>query len=189
MLQTQHLSYVRSLDLSPVSEHLHTSHSVCFAIQDRLEVQRLKAARVALERRLSQLDASSDRRVGILAPFIPENERPWRDRIQSQRLEDESIAEVLRTDKTADMSMQWDLEANEETLNELKQELVNNCLRSHICSRDCWNAATSRLLTPAPQAFSCAESSVWSKKWSCPVGDAGQTTHSLVCKIRQHVDE
>lgn len=102
------------------------SFSCCHGcMQDRLEVQRLNAARVALERRLSQLDASTDRRAGILSPFVPENERPWRDRIESNSLK-QAIEEInLKTDPTADMSMQWDLEPNEETLKELKQEIVS----------------------------------------------------------------
>jgi len=42
-------------------------------------VARLQAARVALERRYSQLDASKDRRAGILSPFVPPTDRPWRE--------------------------------------------------------------------------------------------------------------
>lgn len=110
-----------------------TALKVSTCLQDRLEVQRLNAARVALERRLSQLDASSDRRAGILSPFVPENERPWRDRIESSALK-QAIEEInLKTDPTADMSMQWDLEPNEETLTELKQEIVS----FFICQRSC----------------------------------------------------
>ncbi len=98
---------------------------VLASMHDRLEVQRLNAARVALERRLSQLDASTDRRAGILSPFVPENDRPWRDRIESSALK-QAIEEInLKTDPTADVSMQWELEPNEETLTELKQEIVS----------------------------------------------------------------
>ena len=103
-------------------------------LQDRLEVQRLNAARVALERRLSQLDASIDRRAGILSPFVPENERPWRDRIESNALK-QAIEEMnLKTDPTADMSMHWELEPNEETLTELKQEIVSFQLCEEACN-------------------------------------------------------
>lgn len=70
----------------------------------------------------------SHRRVGILSPFIPENERPWRDRIQSTSLQETMAEEGLKTDPTADMSMQWDVEPNEETIIELQQELVSHSL-------------------------------------------------------------
>ena len=93
--------------------------------QDRLEVQRLNAARVALERRLSQLDASSDRREGNLSPFTPENDRPWRERLKSQPLKQSIEESNLKTDPTADVSMHWEVEENEDTISEMQQEMVS----------------------------------------------------------------
>ena len=56
-------------------------------MQKRLEVQRLCAARVALERRLSQLDASRDRDWGVPAPFTPSTDRPWTARPRQPALD------------------------------------------------------------------------------------------------------
>ena len=56
-------------------------------MQKRLEVQRLRAARVALERRLSQLDASRDRDGGVPAPFTPFIDRPWTTRPRQPALD------------------------------------------------------------------------------------------------------
>lgn len=87
---------------------------------------------MALERRLSQLDASSNRREGILAPFIPDNDRPWRNRMQDQPDDHVGQSDALQEDLTADMSMHWELETNEEAIDELKQELVGSS--SAACS-------------------------------------------------------
>lgn len=120
-------------------------------MQDKdMEVRRLQAARVALERRLSQLSGSKDRRVGIPTPYVPQSERPWREKGYR-----EAMAKALKAgvaiDPTADMSMQWEDEQSQQTALDMQQELVSttlwtfplggavthSCLTNVILSRAC----------------------------------------------------
>jgi len=119
-------------------------------------VVRLQAASVALERRYSQLDASKDRRSGILAPFAPSEETPWREGLKEGGVElDEG-----QTDPSADMSSQWEQEQEQAQAGgveaEMQRELVRHLqttlppsLRSTIMTLIC---CSSSIHPPGPNA-------------------------------------
>lgn len=88
-----------------------------------MEVRRLQAARVALERRLGQLSGSKDRRSGIPTPYVPQTERPWREKGYQEALA-EALKAGVTIDPTADVSLQWEDEVTQQTAFDMQQELV-----------------------------------------------------------------
>ena len=74
----------------PKTNHCSLEEERC-DMQKSLEVQRLRAAGVALERRLSQLDASRDRDGGVPAPFTPSSDRPWTARPRQPAQQDQPV--------------------------------------------------------------------------------------------------
>ena len=109
--------------MSLQSSHLHSLNTYLKNMQG-LEIQRLKAARAALERRYLQLDGSRDRRDGGLTPFIPESDRPWQRKYYDRSLTQSIEQEHLKTDPTADVSMQWDVPQHEANVEALQKEMV-----------------------------------------------------------------
>lgn len=68
-------------------------------------MERLRAARAALEQRINQLDSVANAMTGgIPTPFIPMDERPWRAGPAADVLKDAIDASRLRADPTADVS-------------------------------------------------------------------------------------
>lgn len=82
---------------TPQAEQVH-------CLQGVKEVQRLQAARRALEERLYRLDSSKGNDGGVRTPFTPLDERPWRSSSKAEALRPTIDASQSRADPTADVS-------------------------------------------------------------------------------------
>lgn len=60
-----------------------------------------------------------------MTPFIPESDRPWQNRFYDQSLNQSIEQENLKTDPTADVSMQWDVPQHEANIEALQKEMVS----------------------------------------------------------------
>ena len=103
-----------------------------------MEVRRLQAARIALERRLGQLSGTKDRRSGIPTPYVPKTERPWREKGYQDALA-EALKAGVAIDPSADMSLSWEDDTAQQTANEMQEELVlySACSGSLVLRPNC----------------------------------------------------